>query len=510
MTSSKRYFWSSAAGVALLAVIVVMINILARWVPLRMDLTQGQLYSLSKSSRQLVKTLDERVLIKAYFSQDLPPPYNTFERYTRDVLSEYERASGGRIRYEFVLPFPAIDFERRAEQANLAPVQFEHQGGDQLTIRRAFMGLVLFHRDRSETLPLIKNPQTLEYEITSRLAKMVDRPKKTIALTRGHGELPWQVHASPLAHELASLFNFTEVTLPAGATVPLQADAVLVMGPRLPFDATSLSALDRWTQNGTPLGLFLDAKTFMPGTFGLAPLETGFKPFLAARGVDWTGRLVIDAQSEAVAISQNVAGLSLTSNVRYPFVPLVSDVAKDHPVTRGLSAVGMPFAVRLERSSAPPTGVSYTPLLRSSARSWLAPEDVFAASPDKIPAPIPGQPLGPFVLGVAVEGKGAGSSERLVILGSSYILNPQMPEFTGTGALMMNVLAYLSHDDTLAGIRAKVDMWRPLKPLRPASRELVKISLVLGVPLLAALWGVWRWQRRRAWRTRASEQYKKS
>ena len=91
----KQFALTSGSGLLLLALALVLLNLLANWVFLRVDLTARHAYSLSDSSKKLVKNIDDRVLIKAYFTPDLPSPYNGFERYVRDLLTEYHAASHG-------------------------------------------------------------------------------------------------------------------------------------------------------------------------------------------------------------------------------------------------------------------------------------------------------------------------------------------------------------------------------------------------------------------------------
>src|SRR4029077_4148986 len=146
---------------------------------------------------------------------DLPPPYNIYERYARDLLVEYRSASHGRVRFEFALQNPPEEFEKKASEAGLIPIQFEQRGSDQLQIRRGYMGLVLFHRDKSETLPIVKDVQQLEYDITSRIAKMAQRSKKLILVTSGHGEAAWQTSQSKLAGDLSELYTLKDIPLPA-------------------------------------------------------------------------------------------------------------------------------------------------------------------------------------------------------------------------------------------------------------------------------------------------------
>lgn len=503
----QKKFLLSATGVALLGVIVVLANVLIGWVPLRWDLTQGGVFSLSAASRKLVRELPDKVLVKAYFSPDLPPPFNTYERYTRDLLSEYRAASRGKIQFEFVVPFPLRDFEQQASRAGLAAGQFEQMGSDQMAIRRAFMGLTFFYRDKVEIIPIVRNPQTFEYEFTSRLAKMIERPKKVIGLSTGHGELEWRSAESPLAKDLESLFSFKPVPLTAGATAPVQADALLVVGPSLKFDDAAQGALDRLFESGMPLGMLLHTKNFQAQRFAVFGADTGLLPWLKQKGIALEERLVLDAQCEAIGLTQNVGGLALTSQMRFPFIPLISRFAPDHPLTRGLTAVGLPFVSRVEKSSVPVEGLTFTSLFETSQRSWLAPASLYNAAPDRIPPPVHGEPEGPFTVAAVVEGETP--ARRLFVMGTAHFLNAQMPEFSGTGAMLMNLLAYLSNDDTLAGIRVKTDIVRPIKPLKQGTREVLKILAVMTPPILAAILGLFFWQRRQLWRKQTSAAYQK-
>ena len=115
-----------------------------------MDLTRQNSYSLSLF-KKLAHDLDDRVVVKAFFSPDLPSPYNSYARYVRDLLAEYKSASGGKLSYEFVLTSPPQDFEEKAREAQLAPVQFQQAGNDQFQIKRGYMGIVLYYRDKAHS-----------------------------------------------------------------------------------------------------------------------------------------------------------------------------------------------------------------------------------------------------------------------------------------------------------------------------------------------------------------------
>jgi gliding-associated putative ABC transporter substrate-binding component GldG len=515
----KQFALTSAAGVALVGVSVLLLNVLSNWGYLRWDITSQNAYSLSSASKKLVRTVDDPVIIKVYFSTNLPSPYNSYARYVRDVLTEYRAASRGKVRFEFVPPQPQREFEERALQAGMAPLQFEEVGSDQLQIRRGFMGLVLFYRDRSEAVPVVKGVQQLEYELTSRLAKMARKNKKVIGLVTGHGESKIEGSQMKVAQDLPTFYDLRPIELPAAADAPIEADALLIAGPKQRYDEKSLWAIDQAIMRGIPAAFLLNRRSFMVQQFMMMPAaSTGLEEMVKNYGVSVSDELVYDAQCEVVQMTQNIGGFGFTTNIRYPFVPSVTRFEKKNPILQGIQSVGLPFAFRLNPESPAPAGVTFTPLLESSEKSWTAPASVYQVAPNAVPVPKPGQPSGPYILGGLLEGtfpsffagkegpiKGAtpiakSPKNSIVVIGTSQMIDPNLPEFRGVDALMTNILAYLSKDETLIGIQSKGEIFRPLKPISGRLRDLIKFICILGIPALPILLGLVRWRRRQAWR----------
>jgi gliding-associated putative ABC transporter substrate-binding component GldG len=515
----KQFAITSTAGVLLFGVILLLLNGLSNWVYLRWDLTRSRAYSLSASSKKLVRSLEEPVVIKAFISTDLPVPYNTYARYVKDLLTEYRAASRGRVRFEFVPTQPAQEFEQRAMEAGLAPLQFEEMASDKLQIRRGFMGLILFYRDRSEALPVIKSLDNLEYDLTSRLARMARKDRKQILSIGGHGEQAWRGSQLKVAQDLPAFYDLDRTaTLTPATTTAIEADAFLLVGPQYKYDEKDLWTIDQAIMRGTPAAFLVDSKRLMLEQFMVTPAATGVEDLLKTYGVKLGDQLVYDAQCETVGMTQNLGGMSFTTSIRFPFVPLVTQFEKKHSILRGIESVALPFPSRLDPVSPPAEGVTFTPLLFSSERSWLAPANTYSVAPNSVPAPKPDDPHGPYILGGVLEGtfpshfagkpspiKGQetiskSAKNTIFVLSTSHILNPALPEFRGVDALVTNALAYLSKDDTLIGIQSKGNILRPLKPVPGAVKDILKFICILGVPILPAIWGLVRWRRRTAWR----------
>ncbi|GAH54513.1 unnamed protein product, partial [marine sediment metagenome] len=74
---------------------VVFANLISRRLFFRWDLTKNKVYTLSGSSRNIIGQLDDRLLAKVYFSDNLPGELANSRRYLQDILEEFQAYSGG-------------------------------------------------------------------------------------------------------------------------------------------------------------------------------------------------------------------------------------------------------------------------------------------------------------------------------------------------------------------------------------------------------------------------------
>ena len=84
--------------------ILIVVNVISVRLFERLDLTKQKVYTLSEASKKLVRSFDDRVAVRAYFTEDLPPPYNDNRREVLDILNEYKAYAGGNLQYEFINP----------------------------------------------------------------------------------------------------------------------------------------------------------------------------------------------------------------------------------------------------------------------------------------------------------------------------------------------------------------------------------------------------------------------
>jgi len=156
--------------------VVVLINIVGLSQFVRLDLTENKMYSLSEVSKEAVTSLAEPLTIKAFFSEDLPPPYNTTERYLRDLLSEYGLHANTNFNYRFYDVSPENpENQNLAQSFGIRPVQVQVVQQDELKYKSAYMGLVLIHGDAVEKIPTVSSTSGLEYKLTSTMQQLKNK-----------------------------------------------------------------------------------------------------------------------------------------------------------------------------------------------------------------------------------------------------------------------------------------------------------------------------------------------
>jgi len=168
-------FFSRSSDFWLYLVVIVLLNVVGITAYLRFDLTANGAYSLSPVSVRTVRHIRDPLSIKVFFSSDLPAPYNSVDRYVRDLLAEYGNAARGNgFSYEF------FDMEKEenkeiAESYGVYSVQVREIKSDQFQSRNAYMGLAITYGDLIEKIQQITSAEGLEYRITTTISKMVDK-----------------------------------------------------------------------------------------------------------------------------------------------------------------------------------------------------------------------------------------------------------------------------------------------------------------------------------------------
>src|ERR1017187_4533751 len=115
---------SKTLAIVLLFVGLVLANYLATSIPARLDATAEKIYTLSPGTRALLAKITEPTTLDLYFSRGTSGQFVEYKNYAervREMLGQYARASGGRIRLNVIDPEPDTPEEEKATAAGIEP-----------------------------------------------------------------------------------------------------------------------------------------------------------------------------------------------------------------------------------------------------------------------------------------------------------------------------------------------------------------------------------------------------
>ncbi len=192
--------WSSGRNTAtyrrnaLLTAVLVAANLIALnvWLAdthtLRADLTENKQYSISPTTVDLIANLREPLLMRGYFSEKTHPLLAPLVPKIKDLMEEYEVASGNHITVEFVDPKNNEELEVEAnQQYGIKPVPFQVAGRYEASVLNSYFHILIKYGDQFVTLKfddlieihrrgdgqLDVGLRNLEYDLTKSIKKVV-------------------------------------------------------------------------------------------------------------------------------------------------------------------------------------------------------------------------------------------------------------------------------------------------------------------------------------------------
>ncbi len=486
--------------------ILVLINFISIRLFARLDLTKQKVYTLSEASKKLVQSLDDRVTVKAYFTEDLPAPYNNNRRMVLDILNEYKAYAGGNLQYEFINP-QGDKGEQEAQQRGIAPVQVQVVNQDRLEVKRGYLGLVMLYEDKKETIPVVQNLSTLEYYISSAIKRLTTRTKKKIGYTTGHQEAELS-SMNQAQQAIAAQYELVPIDLSKNNPVPSDIAALLVISPQSKFADSSKYQLDQYIMRGGKIAFLLNkVNANLQMRFG-QPIELGLEDLLEQYGVRINPDMVRDAQCANISVRQQQGAFIFQSQIPFPYLPIASNFSRENTIVKDLQNLLFHFVSSIDTSLAASKGLKLEVLVKSSKRSGrqtgfmtIDPFQRYQAS-DLAEQGIP--------LACVVEGSfksffadqrpqaelKQSLQNRIVVVGDGDFMKDEFLGSRENLTFFINIVDYLADDAGLITIRSKNIIMPPLEQVSDGTKQMLKYGNLIAPPLFVIGYGLFRWRRR--------------
>ena len=489
-------------NIGLVLGIVLVLNLLSGDFFMRLDLTEDQQYTLSQATKDILKNLDEPVLVKAYFSADLPPNVASVRREFKDLLIEYANRSDGKLMYEIINPNENEKTEKEVLKEGISPVLINVREKDQMKQQKAYLGAVVKIGDKKEIIPFMQPGTPLEYALSSAIKKISVKQKPVIGLVQGHGEATPDEMEQARA-ELEVLYNLKEIQLLD--SIPHNIKTLALIRPEDTISDGEVRLLDDFLKRGGNIFVAFSRIKADLSTRSGSLHDIGLADWLKKKGIVIKPDLVADIRCGAVTVQNQQGGFRFMSQVQFPYLPIISKFA-DHSVVKGLEGVILPFVCPIEFAG--DSSVQYTPLAFSSEKSADFSAPVFFQVEKRWTDK--DFPESNLVVAAAFSGNiGSDQGNKIVLIGNGDFAlgkkNSRQQVQKDNVSLLVNSIDWLSDDTGLISLRTKGITNRPLDELSDSTKLMLKYFNFLFPILLILLIGFFRMQKNKSLRIKRME-----
>lgn len=382
---------------AAIVVILILVNIIGSFKFFRVDLTAEKRFSLNSATKDLLASLDDRVLFKVYLEGNFPADFQRLQRETKQMLDEF-RAYSPLIEYTFINPNESEDNKTRREvweelrYKGLEAIQIEENEEGGSATKQVFPGALVTYAENEVPLQLLitqfatapnqqinNSIEKLEFTLANAIRRATLAEKPRIAFLEGHGELEAK-YVGDIGRELSQYyavdrFNLREfvsdsitnqLSLVAQQRRLNVYDALIIAKPTQPFSDLDKYLIDQFIMGGgktmwflDPVFAEMDSLSYRPQFLAYPyPDNLNLTDFLFRYGVRVNTNLVQDMVAGGINDRRKVN--------RWIYFPLIMPQV-DHPITKDLNAVKLEFASTVDTIIA--KGVKKTYLLRTSPYS---------------------------------------------------------------------------------------------------------------------------------------------
>ncbi len=384
--------FASKSGWLLLLVVLVAVNFIASRLHYRLDLTKEKRYTLSKATKDLLRSIDDEVQIDVFLKGEFPAGFRKLANSTDEFLQLLKDRNSSRIKYRFISPtdeMPGTGKSYGDSLINLGAVPInltvQKQAGQSSNIifpvalmkykgRQSLVNLYPGASSRISQEEINSAEALMEYQFANTLNKMTRESKPAIGYAVGNGQ-PTDSRTYDMVQALNGDFDLKIFDLQQAKIIPDEMDVLLIVKPSQTFSEEQKFLLDQYVMQGGRLLCFIDNLFAEQDSLSFKPETVAFDRNLNLTdlffryGLRINTDLVMDLRCEYIPF---VVGGSI-DNPQYEFLkwnyfPLF-EAAPGQTVSNIPGYVSGRFVNSIDTISV--ENVSRKPLLVSSANSRI-------------------------------------------------------------------------------------------------------------------------------------------
>ena len=387
--------WKSKLWLLITILFLLGINWLASIYHSRIDLTNEKRFTLSRSTKKILKKLDDIVEVKVFLKGEFPSGFKKLAGSTDETLQEFKEIAGNKFQYSFVSPDEEMEgtnvkWGDTLGAMGLYPINLKSQlkAGEQ----QQLVYPVALMRYKEKVMPIklysgipnigrqeINSAEALmEYQLANAIYKLSVEQKPMIAYSIGNGEPPLRSYITYdlLENVLRPDYDFFTFNLNNEPLIPDTFKVLMIVKPTQPFTDEEKLKIDQFVMHGGKLLLFADKLNAEMDSLRIKNEVVAYDrtlnldDLLFKYGIRINNDLIMDLQSDKLPFDVN--GNGQYEFLLWNYFPVFVSKS-NHAVNKNLGFVSGKFVNSIDTIEA--EGIQKTILLSSSAnaRSISAP-----------------------------------------------------------------------------------------------------------------------------------------
>ena len=386
---------SNLKNLLLTIAILLLVNGIGNQFFHRFDLTKDKRYTLSATSLNIIKQVQNPLSIKIYMQGDLPAEFKRLQQETRQLLEEFQ-AYNKNIVFEFVDPLEnkdeSMDNIKELYRKGLTPINITVDDKGKQSQAMVFPWAIAVYNNKEVNIPLLKNRmgasttqkvigsvQHLEYSIADALNKITKDKQKKIAVIKGNGELQ-DILMAKFLMQIRESYHIGPFTLDSVAKNPIGSlealekyDLAIIAKPTETFSDAEKQVLDQYVINGgktlwliDQVAIEMDSLYNSSGSTLAYPRDLNLNDLFFKYGIRINPDLIKDERGSPIKLASGDQGSATQfQEFNWKFAPQVYPNSP-HPIVKNLGGIKFDFANPIDTLK---NGIKKTILLQSSQYS---------------------------------------------------------------------------------------------------------------------------------------------
>lgn len=466
-----RYGGYSAAMMAVVLAILIVVNVIASVLDVKIDLTEEKFFSLSEKTVAMVEDLQEPVNI--YVLEETGLENQDFQ----DILKQYEKY-GTQVSVVYKDP---IIYPQFAKQY-MDETDFEQVANGSIIVENTATGkykLLLAHELYNIGFDPYYGPQieslAIEERVTNAIDYVTSETQNTLYYTENHME--YEMPRGLISELEKNNYNVTSINLLTEELGNPEESTLLMYSPHVDLSVEEKDKVLAFLEAGGKAMIFTDPNT---------PDLPNFNEVLTYYGIEMQPGIVVEGSKSHMLggyptfILPNIASHAMTEALLSNKLPIIT-----------------PFASSLVLSEERRSSLEIEPLLTTSDDSWL--KAVTAEYVEKEA----GDQEGPLTIAYSIEDKQTADvstpGAKLVVIANTGLLDTKQINAASTGnmSFVVNGIKWLQGETENLYIMPKAPTNYVLSAMTGTQLLLFTAVALIGLPLVAFVLGIMTWLKRR-------------